>query len=262
VTLKSTANRAFAEAAAPLLGPDTAVVFVQNGIPWWYAHGLGLDRPPPPDLGVLDPGGALHRLIGPQRVIGAVIYTSNEVTAPGVVTNDSIGANSLILGEPDDSQSPRVRGLRAALAAAGIGSPDCTDIRATLWRRLIVNMAGSVLCMVVEEPIGWVQGDAALGGVYGLVARDGAAIAAAHGIDVETGTMPAYGTPRFPPAHKPSILQDYERRRSLEIDGLLAVPLAFAAAARIETPALSVLAAIATSRARSRHLYPLRAVHS
>ncbi|MGH8707881.1 MAG: ketopantoate reductase family protein, partial [Burkholderiales bacterium] len=59
VTLKASGLGALAEGIGPLLGPDTAVVFAQNGIPWWYAQGLAGRRPPPPELARLDPGGAL-----------------------------------------------------------------------------------------------------------------------------------------------------------------------------------------------------------
>jgi len=62
VTLKAPSLPEFAASAAPLLGAHTPVVFAQNGIPWWYAQGLG-GKPPPPDLSRLDPGGALARAI-------------------------------------------------------------------------------------------------------------------------------------------------------------------------------------------------------
>src|SRR5690242_15105499 len=58
-TMKASGQAALAETVAPLLGTETPVVFVQNGIPWWYGHGLSPSRPPAPDLSRLDPGGAL-----------------------------------------------------------------------------------------------------------------------------------------------------------------------------------------------------------
>ena len=48
LTVKATALGEAAEGLAPLLGADTAVVFCQNGIPWWYALGLSAARPRPP----------------------------------------------------------------------------------------------------------------------------------------------------------------------------------------------------------------------
>ena len=76
-------------------------------------------RPRPPDLSRLDPGGALARAMAPERVLGAVVYSSNNLDAPGVVTNFSAGRNMLVVGEPDDRHTPRIAALRALLGAAG-----------------------------------------------------------------------------------------------------------------------------------------------
>src|SRR5258708_5306836 len=84
-TLKATGVGALAAGLRPLLRDDTAVVFAQNGIPWWYDIGLARDHPPPPDLGFLDPGGALRSAVSRDRIAGGVIFSSNEVIAPGIV---------------------------------------------------------------------------------------------------------------------------------------------------------------------------------
>jgi len=255
VTLKATALRSFAENVAPLLGPKTAVVFAQNGIPWWYNLGL---RPPQssiPDLSRLDPGGRLAGAIAKERIIGATIYTSNEVVAPGVIENDSVGANTLIVGEIDDSSSVRIGDLRAALERADIGSPVANDMRATMWRRLLVNISGSAVCMLIEQPIGVARADPDIGAVYARLTREGVAVANAYGIDVEAGTAPLGAPPKFPAHHKPSILQDYERRRPMEIEQILLTPLAMARAAGVDTPALEVVAALAASRAANAGLF-------
>lgn len=255
VTLKATALPSFAENVSPLLGPDTAVVFIQNGIPWWYNYGLGASRRQAPDLSRLDPGGRLAGAIAKQHIVGATIYTSNEVVAPGVIANDSVGENTLIVGEIDDMQSARISALRTALEGAEIGSPVTNDIRATLWRRLLVNIAGSVVCMLIEQPIGVAQADPEIGAVYARLSREGAAVALAYGIDVGAGTVPAGTAPKFPTHHKPSILQDYERRRPLEIEQILLTPLAMARAAGVDTPALEVVTALAAARASKEGLF-------
>src|SRR5262245_48921445 len=77
VTLKSSGHHALADGVASLLGPDTPVAFVQNGIPWWYGHGLSNNRPPAPDLSRLDPGGALAKAVGMHRVVGADVSSHN-----------------------------------------------------------------------------------------------------------------------------------------------------------------------------------------
>src|SRR5882757_4893101 len=87
-TLKANSLSSLATGLPPLLRDDTAVVFAQNGIPWWYELGLPPDQPPPPDLGFLDPGGVLRAAVSQQRVVGGVIFSSNELVAPGIVVND------------------------------------------------------------------------------------------------------------------------------------------------------------------------------
>src|SRR5918992_5953849 len=77
VALKANALAAFAEAAAPLLGAETAVVFAQNGIPWWYAE----------DMESLDPGRKLKQAVPRRSVVGGVVYSANEVVEPGVIRN-------------------------------------------------------------------------------------------------------------------------------------------------------------------------------
>ena len=104
--------------------------FVQNGIPWWYGDGLN-GRPQAPDLSRLDPGGAIRGAVGIERTIGAVVTSSNQVIAPGVVRNISPERNMLWIAEVDDRQSPRVLELRKTLIAAGIASP-ATPTSATI----------------------------------------------------------------------------------------------------------------------------------
>src|SRR5688572_7098001 len=94
VALKANGLGAFAEAAKPLLGPETAVVFCQNGIPWWYAENLPR----------LDPGGRLRDAVTRRNVIGGVVYSANEVLEPGVIRNNVPGSNMLVIGQADDQE--------------------------------------------------------------------------------------------------------------------------------------------------------------
>ncbi len=151
-TLKASSLSAIADTVAPLLGPGTPVVFAQNGIPWWYGHGLGKERPKAPDLSRLDPGGALLKAVGFDRTLGGVITSSNHVIEPGVVRNISPDRNVLWVGEPDDRQTPRIQKLRETLIAAGISSPSTTDIRYDIWHKLMANFTGSTLCLILRQP--------------------------------------------------------------------------------------------------------------
>lgn len=249
-TLKATGVAALASGATPLLGDDTAIVFAQNGIPWWYDIGLPQHHPPVPDLGFLDPGGGLRAAIAKQHVIGGVIFSSNEIVAPGVVANLSPDRNRLLVGECDDRPSERIAQLRAVQNDAGIESPDVTEIRETIWSKLLTNMSMSVLCLLTGQTARAVRDDPELRDVIPRLLDEANAVAQHFipGVQRVTRSGPA-------PDHKPSILQDYELRRAIEIDVLVRAPAAFARAAGLATPMLDLMAALAIRKARDKGLY-------
>jgi len=249
-TLKATGVSALATGLRPLLRDDTGVVFAQNGIPWWYDIGLSSDHPPPPDLGFLDPGGALRSAVARERIIGGVIFSSNEVVAPGVAVNLSPDRNMLLIGECDDRVSARIEQLRALLNEASIASHPVARIREAIWSKLLTNMSMSVLCLLTGQTARAVRDDAALRDVIPGLLDEANNIAQScyPGVKRVTRSGPA-------PDHKPSILQDYELGRAMEIDVLVRAPAAFAHAAGLATPMLDMMAALAVRQAREKGLY-------
>jgi 2-dehydropantoate 2-reductase len=249
-TLKATALSSLASGLRPLLSDTTAVVFAQNGIPWWYDLGLSPDHPPPPDLGFLDSGGALRSAVSRDRIIGGVIFSPNEVVAPGVVENLSPGRNMLQVGECDDRTTVRIEQLRAILDEAGLQSPAVPRIREAIWSKLLTNMSMSVLCLLTGQTARAVREDPALRDVVPRLLDEANSVAQSCFPDVEriTGNGPA-------PNHKPSILQDYELGRAMEIDVLVRAPAAFARVAGLSTPMLDMMAALAVRQARDKGLY-------
>jgi 2-dehydropantoate 2-reductase len=254
VTLKATALAAFADGAAPLLGEDTAVVFAQNGIPWWYALGISSARSRTPGLGVLDPGGKLARAIAPARVIGSVVYSANEVVEPGVVRNNAPQRNMLVLGEPDDRPTERVRRLAAALEKSSIDAPIETDIRRTIWAKLVINLASSSIGVVTGGTVKENLADPNLLELRKRMQAEARAVAAAHGVDTEGAPLPPPHTTGGP-QHKTSMLQDYELGRPMEIDAILMAPLWFARAAQVPVPTLEAVIALAAHKAKKKGLY-------
>jgi len=249
-TLKATSVGSLAYGLPPLLGADTPVVLAQNGIPWWYDIGLPKDHPPPPDLSFLDPLGRLRAAIGKERIIGGVIFSSNEVIAPGVVTGLSPDRNRLVIGECDDRASDRIGALRAMLEAAKLESPPVAQIREAIWSKLLTNMSLSVLCLLTGQTARGVRDDAVLQEVIPRLLDEANAIAQAYVPNVKRVTRNAPA-----PNHKPSILQDYERGRPMEIDVLVRAPAAFARAAGLATPMLDLIAALAIQKARDKGLW-------
>lgn len=255
VTLKANLLGLFAEQARPLLGSDTPVVFVQNGIPFWYRQGLARNRPQPPDLSRLDPGGALAKAVSPERIVGAVVFSANRVAAPGVIENATPGRNMLSVGEPDDRQTPRIAELRQLIASCGMHSPDTSDIRQALWCKLVLNLGSSTLSTLTGLTGGELMSDPALARVRSRITAEGSAIAQAHGIEVEGAPKRPGGQTPGIVGHKPSMLQDYERGRPMEIESQLMAPLAFAHSAGVETPAFELAAVLCARRAAEKGLY-------
>jgi 2-dehydropantoate 2-reductase len=249
VAVKAPGVARLGEALSPLLTSDTSIIFAQNGIPWWYGLRLPPDRRSPPDLGWLDPGGHLQRLYG-TRALGGVIFSANEVSEAGVVVNDSPERNMLVVGELDDAAGERVRRLRATLSEAGIASPDVTDIRSVLWGKLVRNMTVSVICLLTGLTALDITRDPYFARALPSLLAEARAAATAHG-----AVIPSERTSRPGPSHKPSLLQDFEHGREMEIDALLVAPLAFARCAGVLTPTMDLLAGLAVRKAIDAGLY-------
>jgi 2-dehydropantoate 2-reductase len=249
-TLKATSVASLATGLKPLLGTETPVIFAQNGIPWWYDIGLPANHPATPDLAFLDPGGALRAAVPKARIIGGVIFSSNEVIEPGVVANISPDRNMLLIGECDDRASERIGKLRALLESASIASGPVAQIRETIWSKLLTNMSMSVLCLLTGQTARAVRDEPALQHVIPRLLEEANAVGQSciPAVKRLSRTGPA-------PEHKPSILQDYELGRAMEIDVLVRAPAAFARAANLSTPMLDLIAGLAIQRARDKGLY-------
>jgi 2-dehydropantoate 2-reductase len=249
-TLKATGVASLATGLKPLLGAETPVICAQNGIPWWYDIGLPANHPPTPDLAFLDPGGALRAAMPKARIIGGVIFSSNEVVEPGVVQNLSPDRNMLLIGECDDRASERIGRLRGLLEAASIASSPVAQIRETIWSKLLTNMSMSVLCVLTGQTARGVRDEPALQDLIPRLLDEANAVGKSCIPTVKqlTRSGPA-------PEHKPSILQDYELGRAMEIDVLVRAPAAFARAAGLSTPMLDLIGGLTIQRARDKGLY-------
>ena len=254
VTAKSSTLPEMASAIATLCGADTSVVFAMNGIPWWYLYRAEMTAPPP-DLSRLDPDGALAREVGVERVIGCMINSANEVVAPGVIKNSPMTRNKFTLGEPDGTVSRRVQAISAWLEAHDVVAPITQTIRLEIWDKLLRNLSTSPICSLTGEPIGVVGRHPELLELSKNLMREGLAVANAHGIAPAIDFERVYGT-RPSSTHKSSMLQDFERNRPPEIDGILTSVQAFARAAGVATPTIDAVTALVIEKARKLELYP------
>ncbi len=253
VAVKSHQLPAIVMPMQPLLGADTVVMCVQNGLPWWYfhAHGGTQDGRRLPRL---DPDGRIWDMVGPARVLGGVIFASCDRRAPGTVFIETAKPR-LYVGEPSGGRSPRALALAAALTGGALMVEVPEAIRSVIWSKLQMNTCSGLLgCLADAAPRDLYGNPAIADAVRQLIAEVGA-IAAAYGYPtgVEAGAMLASTRDQ---AHKSSIVQDLAAGRPMEIESMFGAPRGLGASAGIATPMLDLLCGLVEVRAKAVGAYP------
>lgn len=234
VTAKAHSASAAARDVGRLLGPSGVAVFINNGIPWWWNYRGG----PVSDeaLPLLDPEGLLWSEVRPDRVIGGVVYSSNEVIEPGVIRH--YGMNRWILGEPDGGASARLDEVAGVMSAAGLGAVSTRQVRTDIWEKLLLNLTSAPLATLTRLYSSDLRADPDLHGLQRSVFAECAAIPAAMHIPV---TIRYEDTPVPPFQTRPSMLQDVLAGRPIEVEAMLGQPQRFARELDVATPVLDVV---------------------
>lgn len=253
VTLKAPALPDLAPLLAPLLGPDTAVVTAMNGMPYWYFHGHG-GALAGSRLASSDPGGRIWQALDPARAIGAVIWIPAAVPAPGLVRRGN--SNKVTLGEPDGSASPRLARLAAALTAAGIEAPTTEAIRTEIWLKLWGNLSFSPVAVLTHGTLSGIGGDPDTQPVVAAMMREAQAVGEALGIRFPLSVEERIAESRRMGPHKPSMLQDLEAGRPMEIESITGAIAELARLLHLPTPTIDTVLALARARARNAGLAP------
>jgi 2-dehydropantoate 2-reductase len=236
--LKAYAYPDAAPLIAPLLGPDTAVVAAQNGIPWWYFHGHG----GPYDgrrLESVDPGGAVSAAIPPERAIGCVVYPAAELAAPGVVRH--IEGTRLSLGEPGRGSSDRCRRLADALKAGGLKGRVADDLRGEIWLKLLGNATFNPLSALTGATMAQLSQFAPTRSLIAEMMREIATVAEAVGQTPSVSIEQRLAGAAAVGEHKTSMLQDFEAGKRLELDVLTGAVLEIGELAGVALPAVSAV---------------------
>ncbi len=231
-----------------LIGPQTVVVTTQNGIPWWYFHGIDSpwrDR----RIEAVDPGGAISSRLPVDRTIGCIVYPAAEIVRPGVIR--VVEGNRFPLGEIDGSDTPRVRELSDGLRAAGLRSPVLKDIRAEIWVKLWGNLSFTPICALTHATLEEIVA------VYGTRDLAAAMMAEAQSVGEKLGV--AFKIPLEKRiagagavgAHKTSMLQDVETGRELELAALVGSVIELGEITGVPTPVIRHVHALTALLART-----------
>ena len=222
----------------PLLGPETAVLTAQNGVPWWYFFKL----PGPYEdrrLESVDPGGRIWDEIGPERVIGCVVYPACEIVEPGVIQH--MEDTRFSLGEPDNSRSDRVSALAKALIAAGLRAPVRTRLRGEIWVKLWGNVALNPVSALTRATLDQICGDPGTRAFVRGVMVEAESIATALGEKMPVDVDARLNGAEEVGAHKTSMLQDLELGRPMEIEAIVGAVVELSELTGVEAPNLRAL---------------------
>ena len=253
VGLKAHSAAEAADSMTPLLGPDTAVVPAVNGFPWWYFHRFG-DPYEGHQVRAVDPDGAQWRALGPDRVVGCVVYPAADLPAPGHVRH--IEGTRMLVGEPDGTVSERARAIGRLLSAAGFKAPVRRNLRADVWMKLWGNLAFNPVSALTGGTLAELAADPPVRAVIRAMMREGEQVANALGVrfalDIETRIDGAGAVG----AHKSSTLQDLEQGRPLEIDALTLAVSEVGRLVGVDTPTIDLVYALVRQRAVTQGCLP------
>jgi 2-dehydropantoate 2-reductase len=234
---------------APLIGPETLVVPLVNGIPWWYFLGA-----PGPFAGervaAVDPEGSLLAALPAERIAGCVAYLTSRLESGGEIRAQ--GTQRLQVGPLDGRASPRIQQLAEVLSAAGIATSVVPQIRAALWTKVGLNLATNPLSVVSEATLVEQFTDPGLLPIVTAVLEETARLAAAFGIGASMPLADMIATGRRAGAFETSMLQDYRAGRMLELDAVARAVLELAGRVKVQMPTTEILIALCAHRAARR----------
>jgi 2-dehydropantoate 2-reductase len=201
-----------------LFGPQTVVVTMINGIPWWYFNRLG-GAHEGRALHSLDPGGRIAAHIEPERLIGSVVYPAAELVEPGVVR--LIEGNRFTLGELDGARTERIEALSQVLMRAGFKAPVSKDIRSELWIKLWGNLSFNPISALTHATLEDICRFPATRTLAEAMMTEARTVAEALGVRFKISLAQRIAGAEAVGAHKTSMLQDVEAGRALELEALV-----------------------------------------
>jgi 2-dehydropantoate 2-reductase len=223
LTVKMYDLEAAARTLAPLIGPGTVVVTLQNGV---------------------EAADIVTEHVGRDHVAGGVAYIAAVISKPGVIRHTSLDA--LIFGELDGVRSVRLANLEAACLRAGFGARVSDNIEVDLWAKFSRLSVFSGMTAVTRCPIGVLRSDPDLMAMLVQACHETIRVGHARGVAIPDALMDeiVQMTHSLPHHAKASMLEDLERGRRLELPWLSGGVVRLGAAVGVPTPIHSFIATV------------------
>lgn len=222
----------------PLLGPETALVAGQNGIPWWYFHKLA----GPYEnhrIEAVDPGGATSAVMAPERAIGCVVYPATVIESPGVIRH--LEGTRFSIGEPDETISDRCVRFSEAMIAGGLKCPVERHLRDDIWIKLMGNVALNPLSALTRATMVEMCEHLGTRRVIERIMEETLDIAHRVGSTPEISIAKRIDGAQRVGHHKTSMLQDLEAGKEMELDAIAAAVVEMADITGAPAPTLRTI---------------------
>jgi len=248
LAMKAHQLEAVADDLPKLFGPNTTVVTMQNGIPFWYFHKHGGPFEGN-QLHSVDPNHLLVEKIPPSRVIGCVVYPASELLAPGVVKH--IEGDRFPVGELDGSVSERVTRISECFEKAGFKAPVLVNIRSEIWLKLWGNLTFNPISSLAHSTLAGICQFPLSRELASNMMREAQAVAQKLGIEFRVTLEKRIAGAEKVGKHKTSMLQDIEAGRAPEIDALVGSVVEIARLTQTPTPHINTVYALVKLLART-----------
>jgi 2-dehydropantoate 2-reductase len=205
-----------AEATRPLVGPETTVLCLQNGV---------------------DNEDKLARILGPSCILGGAVHILSTIGAPGVI-NQTAGPRTLKCGEMDGRPSARVARVVEAFVRAGVGAEASVNILVDLWEKYVFICAHGGVTALGRLGIGEILWCPETARFYRSVMEEIAAVGRAKGVALPPDTVDraiAFAR-KLQPEMRSSLAYDLERGNRLEVESLMGVVVRYGAETGVPTP--------------------------
>jgi 2-dehydropantoate 2-reductase len=214
-----------AASLAPLIGSDTVVITLQNGV---------------------DAVDMVSKHVGADHVAGGAAYIVAVIDKPGHVRHTT--AQQLVFGEPDKRRSARLVAFEEAGIRAGFQAKASEDVEADLWTKFVRLATWSGMTTVTRSPMGVIRDTPATFEMMVTAIQEVITLARARGVNLPADIMDSTLTmiKNFPAASKSSMLEDIERGRRLELPWLSGAVVRLGKESGVPTPIHQFITAVLT----------------
>lgn len=252
LALKSTSLAGAAPSIEGLLGPNTTVLSMMNGLPWWFFEGVRNDLVPASGLEAIDPGGRIAASIPAAAVVGGVVHGGFVAERPGV--SRGAGHRRIIIGDSSGSLTVRSAFMASLFRGADTEVVVAAFIQQQVWLKLLGNISANPVSALCGSSLKPMLEDELVAQFMSRVMAETAIIGNRFGFGLDEPVESRLEKMRELGDIRTSMLQDLQSGRPLEIDAILGSTRALAQALDVATPFMDSLLGLLRLRAQSAGL--------